>query len=43
MGCVYSATNIISGKRYIGMTTGTMLDRRRGHEKEAKIRAVVVC
>jgi hypothetical protein len=36
MGCVYLATNTVNGKAYVGKTTGTMRDRRRGHEYSAE-------
>lgn len=36
MGCVYQATNLINGKRYIGKTVHTLLCRKKSHESSAK-------
>ena len=36
MGCVYKATNSITGMVYIGKTMGSMIARRYDHEKRSK-------
>ena len=36
MGCIYIATNLIDGKKYIGLTRGKLSTRRKQHEKIAK-------
>jgi len=42
MGIIYSARNIINGKRYIGQTGKTLEYRRKCHENDAR-REVVGC
>lgn len=36
MGCIYCATNIIDGKKYIGKTIYDLEYRKRGHKKESE-------
>ena len=36
MGIIYQALNKISGKSYIGQTTGLLRDRRKEHERDSR-------
>jgi len=36
MNCIYCATNLINGKRYIGKTVNGLSDRRKRHERDAR-------
>lgn len=36
MGLIYMATNKVNGKSYIGLTTGTLENRRKQHKSQAK-------
>ena len=36
MGCVYRAKNKVNGKCYVGQTTKTMRERRKGHERRTQ-------
>ena len=36
MGCLYSATCLVSGKVYIGITTSSLETRRKMHLKNAR-------